>query len=49
MGKSEGNRPIGRPRRISEDNIKMKLTVTERKVSDWIQLIQYGDGILLSR
>jgi hypothetical protein len=26
VGKSEGNRPLGRPRRRCEDNIKMDLT-----------------------
>jgi hypothetical protein len=36
VGKSEGNKPHGRPRLISEDNIKIELTETERKDSDWI-------------
>ena len=36
MGKSERNRPLGRPRFISEDNIKIELTERERKISDWI-------------
>jgi hypothetical protein len=48
-GESEGNIPLGRPRRISEDNIKIELTETEWKFSDWIRLVQdRKEGILLS-
>jgi hypothetical protein len=32
--KSEGNRPLGRPRRTNEDNIKIELAETEWKVLD---------------
>jgi len=42
MGKPEGKRPLGRPRRRWEDNIKMDL----REVGgggDWMELAQDGD------
>jgi len=39
VGKPEGKRPLGRPRRIWEDNIKMDLQ--ERcGGTDWIELAQ---------
>jgi hypothetical protein len=34
VGKSEGKRPLGRPRRRSEDNIKMDLRETGFGVVD---------------
>jgi hypothetical protein len=49
VGKSERNGPLGKPRLINDDNIKIELTETEGKISDSIKLVQYGDGILLSR
>jgi len=42
VGKSEGKRPLGRPRRRWEDNIKMDL----REVGgggDWMELVQDKD------
>jgi len=42
VGKPEGKRPLGRPRRRWEDNIKMDL----RKVGgggDWMELAQNRD------
>ena len=42
VGKPEGKRPLGRPRRRSEDNIKMDL----REVGgggDWMELAQDRD------
>ena len=42
VGKSEGKRPLGRPRRRMEDNIKMDL----REVGgggDWMELAQDRD------
>jgi len=42
VGKSEGKRPLGRPRRRLEDNIKMDL----REVGgggDWMELAQDRD------
>jgi len=39
VGKPEGKRPLGRPRRRWEDNIKMDL----QKVGDWMELAQDRD------
>jgi hypothetical protein len=38
MGKSEGKRPLGRPRRRWEDNIKMDLQEVGSGNMDWIEL-----------
>jgi hypothetical protein len=40
VGKPEGKRPLGRPRRRWEDNIKTYLTETGSEVVDCIQLAQ---------
>jgi hypothetical protein len=40
VGRPEGNRPLGRPRRRWEDNIKMDLRETEIDEADWIWLAQ---------
>jgi hypothetical protein len=40
IGKSEGKRPLGRPRRRWIDNIKMGLLETGLSVVDWIALAQ---------
>jgi hypothetical protein len=40
VGRPEGKRPLGRPRRRWEDNIKMDLRETRIGVSNWIQLAQ---------
>jgi hypothetical protein len=40
VGKSEGKRPLGRPRRRWEDNIKMDLQKVGCGVMDWIELAQ---------
>jgi hypothetical protein len=40
VGKPEGNRPLGRPRRRWIDNIKMDLLEIEFNVGDWIGLAQ---------
>jgi len=40
VGKSEGKRPIARPRRRWEDNIKMDLQDLECGSTDWIELAQ---------
>jgi hypothetical protein len=40
VGKPEGKRPIGRPRRRWIDNIKMDLLETGLNVVDWIGLAQ---------
>jgi len=41
--KSEGKRPLGRPRRKWEDNIKMDLQEVVCGVMDWIELAQDRD------
>jgi hypothetical protein len=38
VGKSEGERPLGRPRYRSEDNIKMDLKEIGLEGMDWIHL-----------
>ena len=40
VGKPEGKRPLGRPRRRWEDNIKMDLQEVECGGMDWIELVQ---------
>ena len=40
VGKSEGKRPVGRPRRRWEDNIKMDLQEVGREGMDWNELVQ---------
>jgi hypothetical protein len=41
VGKPEGRRPIGRPRRRCMNNIKMDLLEIGVNVVDWIDLAQY--------
>ena len=43
MGKPEGKRPVGRPRRRWKDNIKMDLQEVECGGVDWIELAQDRD------
>ena len=43
MGKPEGKRPFGRPRRRWEDNIKMDLQEVECRGVGWIELAQDRD------
>jgi hypothetical protein len=38
VGKPEGKRPLGRPRRIWEDNIKMDLQEVECWGMNWVEL-----------
>jgi hypothetical protein len=40
MGKPEGKRPLGRPRRRWEDNIKMDFQEVGCGGIDWIELAQ---------
>jgi hypothetical protein len=40
VGKPEGKRPLGRPRRRWMDNIKMNLLEIGLSVGDWIGLAQ---------
>jgi len=44
VGKPEGRRPLGRPRRRGEDNIKMDLQEMTYGDMDWIKLAQDRDG-----
>ena len=44
VGKSEGKRPLGRPRRRWEDNSKMDLEEVGRGCRDWMELAQDRDG-----
>jgi hypothetical protein len=40
VGKPEGRRPLGRPRRRWEDNIKMDLQEVGGGCGDWVKLAQ---------
>jgi hypothetical protein len=42
-GKPEGERPLGRPRRRWEDNIKMDLQEVGVGCGDWMELVQDRD------
>jgi hypothetical protein len=44
VGKPEGKRPLGRPRRRGEDNIKMDLQEVGAGRGDWMELAQDRDG-----
>ena len=43
VGKPEGKRPLGRPRRRWEDNIKMDLEAVGRGCMDWMELAKDRD------
>ena len=43
VGKSEGKRPLGRPRRRWEDNIKMDLQEVGGGCGNWMELAQDTD------
>ena len=43
MGKPEGKRPLGRPRRRWEDNIKMDFQEVRCEGMDWIELARDRD------
>ena len=43
VGKPEGKRPLGRPRRIWDDNIKMDLQDVGGGRGDWMELAQDRD------
>jgi hypothetical protein len=43
MGKPEGQRPLGRPRRRWESNIKMDLQEVECGDMDWFEVVQNRD------
>jgi hypothetical protein len=40
VGRPEGKRPLGRPRRRWEDNVKMDFREIRIDVANWIQLAQ---------
>ena len=44
VGKLEGKRPLGRPRRRWEDNIKIDLQEVGGGRVDWMELAQDRDG-----
>jgi hypothetical protein len=43
VGKREGKRPLGRPRRRWEDNIKMDFQEVGYGGTDWVELTQERD------
>ena len=43
VGKPEGKRPLGRPRRRWEDNIKMNFQEVGGGCGDWMELAQDRD------
>ena len=43
VGNPEGKRPLGRPRRRWEDNIKMDLQEVGRGCGDWMELAEDRD------
>ena len=43
VGKPEGKRPLGRPRRRWDDNIKMNLQEVGCEGMDWIEVAQDRD------
>jgi hypothetical protein len=43
VGKPEGKKPLGRPRRRLDDNIKMYLKEIEWEVMNWSQVAQDRD------
>ena len=43
VGKPEGKRPMGRPRRRWEDNIKMDFQEVGGRCEDWMELAQDRD------
>ena len=45
VGKPEGKRPLGRPRRRWEDNIKMDLQEVGGVRGDWMELAQDRDRL----
>ena len=44
VGKPEGKRPLGRPRRRWEDNIKMDIQEVGGSCGDWMELTQDRDS-----
>ena len=44
VGKPEGKRPLWRPRRSWEDNIKMDLQEVGGSCGNWMELAQYRDS-----
>ena len=44
VGKTEGKRSLGRPRRRWEDNIKMDLQEVEKVCGDFLELAKIGTG-----
>jgi len=49
VGKPEGKRPLGRPRRRWEDNINMDLQEVVGGCGDWMELAQDRDWMELAQ
>jgi hypothetical protein len=45
VGKPEGKRPVGRPRRRWENNSKMGIQQIGEEDADWIALVEVGDHL----
>ena len=45
MGKPEGKKPLGRPRRRWEDNVKIDLQEVGYGCMDWIKLAQDRESL----
>ena len=43
VGKPEGKRPLGRPRRRWEDNVRLDLQEVGGGCGDWMELVQVRD------
>jgi hypothetical protein len=43
VGNPEENRPLGRPRRRRETNVRMELKIIGREGMDWVHLAQDRD------
>jgi hypothetical protein len=43
IGKPEGKRPLGRPKRVWVDNIKMDPREIGRDIMNWLDLVQDRD------
>jgi hypothetical protein len=44
VGRPEGNRPLGRPSRRWEENVKMGFSETGMNGVNWIRLVQVGSS-----
>jgi hypothetical protein len=49
VGKPEENKPLGRPSRRWEDNIRIDIREVGWEIVDWIHLPQYRDTVMNCR